>query len=97
MTTPCISREVGITGVIIIRFLMGCGQGVLAPCMNVLIACWFPLSEKSTAVALATTGNQVPFSKHSLFFSYLYAIVVEIYRTHKFIYPEICLDRMNSN
>lgn len=65
VTTPYISRELGVMGVIIIRFLMGCGQGVLTPCMNVLIAYWFPLPEKSTAVALATTGNQVPFSKHS--------------------------------
>uniref|UniRef100_A0A915Q645 Major facilitator superfamily (MFS) profile domain-containing protein n=1 Tax=Setaria digitata TaxID=48799 RepID=A0A915Q645_9BILA len=57
--TPYISREVGVIGVIITRFLMGCGQGVLTPCMNVLIAHWFPLSEKSTAVAVATTGNQL--------------------------------------
>ncbi|KAM3725341.1 putative transporter slc-17.3 [Dirofilaria immitis] len=56
--TPYISRKIGVIGVIIIRFFMGCGQGVLTPCMNVLIAHWFPLSEKSTAVALATTGNQ---------------------------------------
>ncbi|EJW81304.1 major facilitator superfamily transporter [Wuchereria bancrofti] len=59
VTTPYISRNVGVIGVIIIRFLMGCGQGILTPCMNVLIAHWFPLSEKSTAVALATTGNQL--------------------------------------
>lgn len=61
MLTPYISREAGPIGVIIIRFLMGCGQGVLVPCMSVLIAYWFPLSEKSTAVAIATTGNQVLF------------------------------------
>ncbi|VIO87631.1 Major Facilitator Superfamily protein [Brugia malayi] len=59
ITTPYISRNVGVIGVIIIRFLMGFGQGILTPCMNVLIAHWFPLSEKSTAVALATTGNQL--------------------------------------
>ncbi|VDP16682.1 unnamed protein product [Onchocerca flexuosa] len=59
MITPYISLKIGVTGVIVIRFLMGCGQGVLTPCMNVLIAHWFPLSEKSTAVALATTGNQL--------------------------------------
>ncbi|KAL3982954.1 Major Facilitator Superfamily protein [Acanthocheilonema viteae] len=59
ITTPYISRKVGVMGIIVIRFLMGCGQGVLMPCMNVLIAYWFPLSEKSTAVALATTGNQL--------------------------------------
>ena len=34
-------------------------KGILVPCMNVLIAHWFPLSEKSTAIAIATTGNQV--------------------------------------
>jgi len=42
-----------------LRFVMGCGQGILVPCMNVLIAHWFPLGEKSTAIAIATTGNQV--------------------------------------
>uniref|UniRef100_A0A0M3INJ2 MFS domain-containing protein n=1 Tax=Ascaris lumbricoides TaxID=6252 RepID=A0A0M3INJ2_ASCLU len=43
----------------IVRFLMGCGQGVLVPCMSVLIAQWFPPHEKSTAVAIATAGNQL--------------------------------------
>ncbi|VDK70161.1 unnamed protein product [Gongylonema pulchrum] len=59
LLTPYVSRNVGALGVIIIRFLMGCGQGVLVPCMSVLIAHWFPVSEKSTAVAIATTGNQL--------------------------------------
>jgi len=27
--------------------------------MNVLVAVWFPMAEKSTAIAIATTGNQV--------------------------------------
>ncbi|KAE9550582.1 hypothetical protein FO519_006209 [Halicephalobus sp. NKZ332] len=44
---------------VILRFIMGCGQGILVPCMNVLIAHWFPLAEKSTAIAVATTGNQI--------------------------------------
>lgn len=34
-------------------------KGILVPCMNVLIAHWFPLGEKSTAIAIATTGNQI--------------------------------------
>ncbi|CAK5041872.1 unnamed protein product [Meloidogyne enterolobii] len=42
-----------------VRFLMGCGQGILVPCVNVLIAHWFPLAEKSTAIAISTTGNQI--------------------------------------
>ncbi|KAF7638604.1 hypothetical protein Mgra_00001982 [Meloidogyne graminicola] len=38
---------------------MGCGQGILVPCVNVLIAHWFPLSEKVQAIAISTTGNQI--------------------------------------
>ncbi|CAK5081762.1 unnamed protein product [Meloidogyne enterolobii] len=33
--------------------------GILVPCVNVLIAHWFPLAEKSTAIAISTTGNQI--------------------------------------
>lgn len=68
ITTPYISRNVGVMGVIILRFLMGCGQGVMTPCMHVLIAHWFPLGEKSTAVALATTGNQVLLNRSCSYF-----------------------------
>lgn len=34
-------------------------QGLLWPCMSVLVGHWFPPTEKSTALAIATTGNQV--------------------------------------
>ncbi|KAK6736040.1 hypothetical protein RB195_018987 [Necator americanus] len=29
------------------------------PCINTIVASWFPMDERSTAVALFTTGNQV--------------------------------------
>ncbi len=57
--TPLVARQFGSMALIALRFVMGCGQGILVPCMNVLITHWFPLSEKSTAIAIATTGNQV--------------------------------------
>uniref|UniRef100_A0A0N4ZBN0 MFS domain-containing protein n=1 Tax=Parastrongyloides trichosuri TaxID=131310 RepID=A0A0N4ZBN0_PARTI len=57
--TPLIARYFGPYAVVGIRFLMGMGQGILVPCMNVLIADWFPMFEKSMAVAIATTGNQI--------------------------------------
>uniref|UniRef100_A0A914DR20 Major facilitator superfamily (MFS) profile domain-containing protein n=1 Tax=Acrobeloides nanus TaxID=290746 RepID=A0A914DR20_9BILA len=56
--TPSVAKFFGAWALILLRFIMGCGQGVLVPCMNVLIAHWFPLAEKSTAIAIATTGNQ---------------------------------------
>uniref|UniRef100_F1L3P5 Transporter n=1 Tax=Ascaris suum TaxID=6253 RepID=F1L3P5_ASCSU len=59
LLTPTISRTLGAYALMIVRFLMGCGQGVLVPCMSVLIAQWFPPHEKSTAVAIATAGNQL--------------------------------------
>lgn len=71
--TPAVSKYGGVYPMIIVRFLMGCGQGVLVPCMTVLIAHWFPKSEKSTAIAVATTGNQVifPIFIFSLFLIFL--------------------------
>lgn len=57
--TPVVARTMGSMALAALRFVMGCGQGILVPCMNVLITHWFPLSEKSTAIAIATTGNQV--------------------------------------
>ncbi|KAI6223059.1 Sialin [Aphelenchoides fujianensis] len=57
--TPVTTREMGALVLTSIRFMMGVGQVVLVPCMNVLIARWFPLAEKSTAIAVATTGNQI--------------------------------------
>ncbi|KAI6224931.1 putative transporter C02C2.4 [Aphelenchoides besseyi] len=59
IVTPVTTRELGASVLTSIRFLMGVGQVVLVPCMNVLIARWFPLAEKSTAIAIATTGNQI--------------------------------------
>ncbi|KAK6048895.1 hypothetical protein COOONC_13600, partial [Cooperia oncophora] len=44
---------------VILRFVMGFGQGLLWPCMSVLVSHWFPPTEKSTALAIATTGNQL--------------------------------------
>uniref|UniRef100_A0A915P1G5 MFS domain-containing protein n=2 Tax=Meloidogyne TaxID=189290 RepID=A0A915P1G5_9BILA len=38
---------------------MALAFGILVPCVNVLIAHWFPLAEKSTAIAISTTGNQI--------------------------------------
>uniref|UniRef100_A0A914Y3N9 Major facilitator superfamily (MFS) profile domain-containing protein n=1 Tax=Panagrolaimus superbus TaxID=310955 RepID=A0A914Y3N9_9BILA len=42
-----------------LRFVMGLGQGVFIPCASLLIAKWFPMHEKSTAMAIFSMGNQV--------------------------------------
>ncbi|CCD69300.1 Major facilitator superfamily (MFS) profile domain-containing protein [Caenorhabditis elegans] len=42
-----------------IRLIMGFGYGFVIPAGSVLISSWFPLSEKSTAMAIFTTGNQI--------------------------------------
>uniref|UniRef100_A0A0K0E752 MFS domain-containing protein n=1 Tax=Strongyloides stercoralis TaxID=6248 RepID=A0A0K0E752_STRER len=57
--TPLTAKYLGPYAVLVLRFIMGTGQGILVPCMNVLIADWFPMFEKSMAVAIATTGNQI--------------------------------------
>uniref|UniRef100_A0A914UR20 Major facilitator superfamily (MFS) profile domain-containing protein n=1 Tax=Plectus sambesii TaxID=2011161 RepID=A0A914UR20_9BILA len=57
--TPTIAVRVGFYGMVGIRFIMGLGQGVTIPCMGALIARWFPSAERSTAIAIYTTGNQL--------------------------------------
>ncbi|CAJ0932771.1 unnamed protein product, partial [Mesorhabditis belari] len=57
--TPPTAVHLGALPLFIVRFVMGFGQGVLYPCMAVLVAHWFPAAEKSTAIAITTTGNQV--------------------------------------
>ncbi|CAJ0946532.1 unnamed protein product, partial [Mesorhabditis belari] len=42
-----------------LRFMMGFGSGLIAPCGLFIISKWFPITEKSTAVAIFTTGNQL--------------------------------------
>lgn len=57
--TPVVVRDLGAIPLAVVRFVMGCGQGILIPCVNVLVSHWFPLAEKSTAIAISTTGNQI--------------------------------------
>ncbi|PIO54028.1 hypothetical protein TELCIR_24617, partial [Teladorsagia circumcincta] len=56
--TPTVASYLGAIPMVILRFVMGFGQGLLWPCMSVLVGHWFPPTEKSTALAIATTGNQ---------------------------------------
>ncbi|XGW25359.1 hypothetical protein V3C99_006635 [Haemonchus contortus] len=57
--TPTVASYLGAVPMVILRFVMGFGQGLLWPCMSVLVGHWFPPTEKSTALAIATTGNQL--------------------------------------
>lgn len=57
--TPFVAEQIGPYPLVGVRLVMGFGQGLLWPCMSVLIAQWFPTTEKSTALAIATTGNQL--------------------------------------
>ncbi|KHJ90963.1 transporter, major facilitator family protein [Oesophagostomum dentatum] len=57
--TPAVATHMGTVPMVILRFVMGFGQGLLWPCMSVLVGHWFPPTEKSTALAIATTGNQL--------------------------------------
>jgi hypothetical protein len=62
--TSVVVRQFGPYALAIVRFIMGCGQvshrakgesirffyfqGILVPCVNVLISNWFPVCERST-------------------------------------------------
>ncbi|ETN83536.1 transporter, major facilitator family protein [Necator americanus] len=56
---PLFAAEMGPAGVILLRFLMGVGEGVMIPGINGMITGWIPLHEKSTAASVFTSGNQL--------------------------------------
>ncbi|PIO75907.1 hypothetical protein TELCIR_02036 [Teladorsagia circumcincta] len=56
---PLCAETMGPIAVIVLRFLMGVGEGMMIPGINGMITGWIPLHEKSTAAALYTSGNQL--------------------------------------
>ncbi|KAK6042182.1 hypothetical protein COOONC_20313 [Cooperia oncophora] len=57
--TPFLAIYVGPIAVFSGRVLMGFGEGFVIPSFNALISNWFPVEERSTALAVYTTGNQI--------------------------------------
>ena len=43
----------------VVRALMGCGEGVVMPCLHKFATNWFPVSERSTMVALISSGSDL--------------------------------------
>ncbi|CAJ0563000.1 unnamed protein product, partial [Mesorhabditis spiculigera] len=41
------------------RLIIGVGEGFVFPCINCMVAKWFPQSEKSTVGAIYTSGTQI--------------------------------------
>ncbi|CAI5449096.1 unnamed protein product [Caenorhabditis angaria] len=57
--TPYLAIHFGPIPVFMSRFVMGLGEGFILPANNAIIANWFPSAERSTAISLFTTGNQM--------------------------------------
>ncbi|EPB69293.1 transporter, major facilitator family protein [Ancylostoma ceylanicum] len=53
---PYLASHYGIYAVFAARFLLGAGESFIYPCINTIVANWFPMDERSTAVALFTTA-----------------------------------------
>lgn len=53
------AAETSVLLLLSMRMLLGISEGVALPCMNNMIARWFPKTERSTAVALAMAGFQL--------------------------------------
>ncbi|KAI1710728.1 major facilitator superfamily domain-containing protein [Ditylenchus destructor] len=53
------------------RFIMGLGDGMVFPCVTSMVARWFPPSERSTAAALYTSGNQIAAGLGAILFTKL--------------------------
>ncbi|EFP03920.1 hypothetical protein CRE_28675 [Caenorhabditis remanei] len=57
--TPYVATHFGPYPVFISRVIMGLGEGFILPANNAILANWFPSAERSTAISLFTTGNQM--------------------------------------
>uniref|UniRef100_A0A8R1E933 MFS domain-containing protein n=3 Tax=Caenorhabditis japonica TaxID=281687 RepID=A0A8R1E933_CAEJA len=57
--TPYVATHWGPYPVFVSRVIMGLGEGFILPANNAILANWFPSAERSTAISLFTTGNQM--------------------------------------
>lgn len=53
------AAETSLFGLLSMRMLLGIAEGVALPCMNNMIARWFPQTERARAVGLAMAGFQL--------------------------------------
>ncbi|PHU07336.1 hypothetical protein BC332_23825 [Capsicum chinense] len=53
------AAEASLWALLAMRMLLGIAEGVALPCMNNMIARWFPPTERSRAVGLAMAGFQL--------------------------------------
>nr|GLL30962.1 probable anion transporter 4, chloroplastic [Ipomoea trifida] len=53
------AMEVSLWALLSMRMLLGIAEGVALPCMNNMIARWFPQTERSRAVGMAMAGFQL--------------------------------------
>ncbi|XP_046750723.1 putative inorganic phosphate cotransporter isoform X1 [Diprion similis] len=59
LLTPLVVNKFDSTGLIVLRILMGLGEGTTFPALNVLIAEWAPPHERSKIGTMVMTGTQV--------------------------------------
>ena len=69
--TPIFATYFGPWSVFALRFAMGLGEGFILPSTNKLASQWIPNEEKSTAISIYTSGNQLGGIVGIPFFAFL--------------------------
>ena len=57
--SPLTALRAGLPGLFSLRFLIGMGYGLLMPSASGILARWYPPSERGTALAIHSCGNQL--------------------------------------
>lgn len=59
LLTPFVAHTYGSTGLIVLRILMGLGEGVTYPAISVLLAEWAPPQERTKIASLVMSGGML--------------------------------------
>lgn len=62
LLTPLAVHTSGSTGLIVLRVLMGFGEGTTFPALSAMLAQWVPVSERSKLGSIVFGGGQVSYT-----------------------------------
>lgn len=90
LLTPWAVEWGGATALIVLRVLMGLGEGTTFPAMSSLLAAWVPLTERSKIGSFVFGGGQVSSQLFSLFTKHVFCTwFFNLYSSYVYIFQNV--------